>query len=272
MNPNLQIEANLAGSRKNDPKSERRAGAVVRTPSGADDIAMPQQPPTHTDELRQSRAELASMPAVEANAEHRLANRWAIHRRLYIWVLSFAHHRHSTAALFLLSFAESSFFPIPPDVLQIALTLERRERAWYYATMSTIASVLGGAAGYLIGWGLWGAIQQFFYDYVPGFSPEVYQKVHDLYDQHNFWIVFAAAFTPIPYKVFTIAGGVFGIAFPMFMLASAIGRGARFFLVAALLWKFGPPIRTFIDRYFNLLCMAATLLLVGGFVLVKYLR
>lgn len=210
--------------------------------------------------------------ALEHEAETRLANRWAIHRRLYVWVLSFAHHRHSTSALFVLSFAESSFFPVPPDVLQIALTLERRERAWFYAMVSTIASVLGGAAGYFIGWALWEAVKQPFFEYVPGFTPEVYDKVHVWYDQYNFWIVFAAAFTPIPYKVFTITGGVFGIFFPMFLVASTIGRGARFFLVAALLWKFGPPIRTFIDRYFNLLCIAATLLLLGGFVLIKYMH
>ncbi len=227
------------------------------------------------DDVRgQARLGQASQPhaALEAEAEGRLANRWAIHRRLYVWVLSLAHRRYSTAALAMLSFAESSFFPVPPDVLQIALTLERRERAWYYAAVSSVASVLGGAAGYAIGWGLWEAVSGFFFRHVPGFSPEVYQKVHSLYEAHNFWVVFTAAFTPIPYKVFTIAGGVFGISFPMFMLASAIGRSARFFLVAGLLWKFGPPIRVFIDRYFNALCILATLLLIGGFLLLKYLR
>lgn len=196
--------------------------------------------------------------------------RWAIHRRLYDWVLSLAHHRHGTWALFLLSFAESSFFPVPPDVLQIALTLERRERAWYFATVSTLASVLGGLLGYLIGWGFWEATQDLFYRYVPGFTPEVYQRVHDLYGEWNFWIVFAAAFTPIPYKVFTIAGGVFGVFLPMFVVASLVGRGARFFIVAALLWKFGPPVKGFIDRWFNLLCVIFTVLVVGGFALLKF--
>lgn len=217
-------------------------------------------------------AQPAASVNVEAEAERRLANRWAIHRRMYVWVLSFAHHRHSNAALFLLSFAESSFFPIPPDVLQIALTLERPRRAFFYAGLSTVASVLGGIFGYVLGWALWEALQQFFFDWVPGFTPQVYEKVHDLYDQYNFWVIFAAAFTPIPYKVFTITGGVFGIFFPMFVLASAIGRAGRFFLVAALLWKFGPPIKIFIDRYFNALCVLFTLLLIGGFVLIKYLR
>jgi membrane protein YqaA with SNARE-associated domain len=157
-------------------------------------------------------------------------------------------------------------------VLQIALTLERRDRAWYYAAVSTVASVFGGAFGYFIGWALWSAVSGFFFKWIPGFTPEVYEQVHALYEEHNFWIVFAAAFTPIPYKVFTIAGGVFGIFFPMFLMASAVGRAGRFFLVAALLWKFGPPIRTFIDRYFNALCILATLLLIGGFVLIKYLK
>lgn len=235
---------------------------MMRVMSATDEI----KPAVETDQTKDDRA------ALEAEAEQRFVSRWAIHRRLYIWVLSFAHHKHSTLALFLLSFAESSFFPIPPDVLQIALTLERRNRAFWYATVSTIASVLGGAAGYLIGMLFWGALSQIFFDYIPGFTPEVYEKVHGLYEEYNFLIIFAAAFTPIPYKVFTITAGVFGILFPMFVIASAVGRAGRFFLVALLLWKFGPPIRTFIDRYFNMICIAATLLLIGGFVLLKYLH
>lgn len=196
--------------------------------------------------------------------------RWAIHRRLYDWVLSLAHHRHSTTALFLLSFAESSFFPIPPDVLQIALTLERRGRAFYYAAVSTIASVLGGLAGYLIGWGVWELVRDFFFRVV--FNEAVFHKVEGLYQTYDFWCIFAAAFTPIPYKVFTIAAGVFHIALVPFVLASAVGRAGRFFLVAALLWKFGPPIRSFIEKYFNLLSIVFTVLLVGGFALFKYLK
>lgn len=214
----------------------------------------------------------AARVAIAADAEQRPVSRWAIHRRMYDWVLSFAHHKHSTLALFLLSFAESSFFPIPPDVLQVALTLERRNRAFYYAMISTIGSVLGGAAGYLIGWAFWSSVSGFFFEYIPGFTPEMYDKVHGLYDNYNFWIIFAAAFTPIPYKIFTITAGVFGIFFPMFVIASLIGRAGRFFLVALLLWKFGPPIKTFIDKYFNLICIAVTVLLVGGVVLWKVLH
>lgn len=195
--------------------------------------------------------------------------RWAIHRRMYDRVLAQAHSRHGTWALFMLAFAESSFFPIPPDVLQIALTLERRSRAFFYAAVSSVASVLGGLAGYAIGWGLWAAVDGFFFRFV--FDEAVFRRVEGLYQRYDFWCVFVAAFTPIPYKVFTIAGGVFQISLPMFMLASVIGRSGRFFLVALLLWWFGPPIKTFIDRYFNVLSIVFTLLLVGCFVLLKYL-
>lgn len=233
------------------------------------------RPMSATEDIRKpatARPDTTERAALDAEAEQRFVSRWAIHRRLYIWVLSWAHRKHSTTALFLLAFAESSFFPIPPDVLQIALTLERRNRAFFYATVSAIGSVVGGCFGYLIGWGLWDVVSDLFFSYIPGFTPELYDKVHGWYDQYNFWIIFIAAFTPIPYKIFTITAGVFGIFFPMFVIASAVGRAGRFFLVALLLWKYGPPIRTFIDRYFNMICIAIAVLLVGGFVLWKALH
>lgn len=208
----------------------------------------------------------------DASTSAKPVSRWAIHRRMYNWVLSFAHHKHSTLALFVLSFSESSFFPVPPDVLQIAMTLERPKRAWWYATVSTMASVLGGIAGYFIGWELWHLVSDFFFRYIPGFTPELFEKVRNLYQEHDAMIVFTAAFTPIPYKVFTIAGGVCAISLPMFVAASAVGRGARFFILAALLWWFGPPIKAFIERYFNLLCIVFTVLLVGGVVAIKFLK
>ena len=195
--------------------------------------------------------------------------RWAIHRRMYDWVLAWAHSKHSTTALFILSFTESSFFPIPPDVLQIALTIERRHRAWLYAAVSTIASVFGAILGYLIGHQLWAQLAPWFYHYVPGFTEAKFEMVSDLYAKWNFWIVFVAAFTPIPFKIITIAGGVCAVNLPMFIIASFIGRGMRFFLVGALLYIFGPPIKQFIDRYFNLLSIAFALLLVGGFIVIK---
>lgn len=192
---------------------------------------------------------------------------WAIHRRMYDWVLRLAHTRHGTLALFLLSFAESSFFPIPPDVLQIALTLEKRSKAFYYAFVSTVGSVLGGVAGYGIGWGLWELVEGPFYRYIA--PKETFDQVAQLFDKYDFWAIFIAAFTPIPYKVFTVSAGVFHLSLVMFIVASIIGRGARFFIVAGLLYKFGAPIKTFIERYFNLLTIVFTLLAVGGFALLK---
>ena len=208
----------------------------------------------------------------DAAAAPTVVSRWAIHRRMYDWVLSFAHHRHSTGALALLSFAESSFFPIPPDVLLMPLCLGNRRKAFWFATVCTVASVVGGIAGYAIGWGLWHLLENFFYTYIPGFTPQQFQKVGGLYEKYNFWVVFIAAFTPIPYKVITIAAGVFAINVPMFIIASAVGRGLRFFLVAGLMWQFGPPIVRFIDKYFNLLSIVFTLLLIGGFVAIKLMH
>lgn len=210
----------------------------------------------------------AGSPAAPNSAASRVPA-WAIHRRLYDLVLSWAHSRHSTAALFLLAFAESSFFPIPPDVLQIALTLERRGRAFRYAAISSAGSVLGGIAGYGIGWGLWEVLSGFFFRHI--FSDAAFHKVENLYQAYDFWCVFIAAFTPIPYKVFTIAAGVFHVSLVMFILASIVGRAARFFLVAALLWKFGAPMKVFIEKYFNLLTIVFGVLLVGAFALLKLL-
>jgi membrane protein YqaA with SNARE-associated domain len=197
-------------------------------------------------------------------------SKWAIHRHLYDWVIGFAHKRHSTWALAGLSFAESSFFPIPPDVLLLPMCLGKRSKAWWFATVCTLASVLGGVAGYFIGYAAWEAVDQYVFKYVPGFKPETFERVAKLYQEYDFWIVFAAALTPIPYKVFTIAGGVFHVALVPFILASIVGRGVRFFAEAALMYAFGPTILPFVDRYFNLLSILFTLLLIGGFVLVKY--
>ncbi|MEX2217859.1 MAG: YqaA family protein [Phycisphaerales bacterium] len=194
--------------------------------------------------------------------------RWHYHRRLYDWVLSLAHSKHALTALFLLSFAESSFFPVPPDVLQIALTLERRSRAWLYAAVSTVASVLGGILGWIIGYALWHAVGGFFFRYVPGVTEKNFALVHDKFEANAFLAIFTAAFTPIPYKVFTIAAGVFEISLLTLIVGSMIGRGARFFLVAAVFWKFGPPARAFVEKYFNLLTFLFTAALVGGFILI----
>lgn len=199
-------------------------------------------------------------------------------RKLYDWVLSWAYTPYGAIALFILAFAESSFFPIPPDVLLIALVLGARKKAFRFALICTAGSISGAILGYLIGHYLWWApgnefssVAGFFFSNFPGFTEEMFFKIQQLYNQYNFWIVFAAGFTPLPYKVFTVSAGAFNINFPLFMIASIIGRGARFFLVSALIWKYGPPIKSFIDKYFNLLVILFTILLIGGFVLINFL-
>ena len=193
-------------------------------------------------------------------------------KRLYNWVLSWADTPYGTPALFLLSLAESSFFPIPPDVLLIALCLGDRQKSFRFAFWCSVASVVGGIGGYAIGAFLWetAGLQEFFYAYVPGFTREVFANVQRLYETNNFWIVFVAAFTPIPYKVITITAGVFGISFPMFLIASAVGRSARFYLVAALLWRFGAPVQRVLDKHLGWFTLALAVLGIGGFVALKY--
>ena len=198
-------------------------------------------------------------------------------RKLYNWVLSWAETKYGASLLFVLAFIESVFFPIPPDILLIALALGASAKAFKYAFICTIGSVLGAFFGYGIGnyaWltaaGEFSAFANFFFTTIPGFSVELYSNIQKLFTEWDFWVIFTAGFTPIPYKVFTITAGVFNINFVMFVLASIISRGARFFLIAWLIWKFGPSIKVFIEKYFNLLAFGFTFLLVGGFVLIKY--
>jgi membrane protein YqaA with SNARE-associated domain len=192
-------------------------------------------------------------------------------RRLYNWVLSWAETPYGTPALFVISFVESSFFPIPPDVLQIALSVARPKRAFFYAAVSVVASVLGGIAGWWIGTTLWDSVSSFFFEYVPGFTPDNYALVERKYNEHAFLAIFTAAFTPIPYKVFTIASGVFDVALSTLIFASILGRGGRFFLVASAIFFFGPTVKTWLEKYFELATLV--LLVVGalGFVAVKYM-
>ena len=189
-------------------------------------------------------------------------------RRLYDWVLSWADTPYGSPALFILAFMESSFFPIPPDVLQIALSAGKPKRAFWYAGVSAVGSVLGALLGYVIGAMFWKVTQSFFFTHV--FSEENFTYVEELYQTWDFWAIFVAAFTPIPYKIFTIAAGVCGIGIPMFIIASVVGRSLRFFSVAALMFFFGPTIKGWIEKYFNLLAIIFTVLLIGGFVLIKY--
>lgn len=199
-------------------------------------------------------------------------------RKLYDWVLHWADSPYGAVALFILSFAEASFFPIPPDALLIALVLGSQSKAFKFALNCSIASVLGALLGYSIGYFLWwknpnefSTLAIFFFNNIPSFTEELFFNVKALYDKWDFWIIFTAGFTPIPYKVFTISSGAFQISLPMFILASIVSRSARFFLVAFLIWKFGASIKSFIDKYFNLLAILFTILLIGGFVAIKYL-
>ena len=191
----------------------------------------------------------------------------AMLRRLYDETLRLAGHPRAVWALAGIAFAESLFFPIPVDVLLAAMVLAARARAWRYAAVATLASVAGGLAGYGVGALLFEAAAEpllAFYGYGAAFA-----EAQALYNAHGGWIVFTAAFSPIPYKVFTIASGVAGTDIEVFLLASALGRGLRFFIVAALLWRFGRPIRAFVERHLGPVTLAAAALLVAGFFLLR---
>ena len=189
-------------------------------------------------------------------------------RRLYDWVLRWAKTPYGTWALFLLAFCESSFFPIPPDVLLIALAVASPKKAFKYALVCSVGSLLGGCLGYLIGWqfmvGLGDGIIRFY-----GLQDK-YEYIRRLYVTYDAWAVGIAGLTPIPYKVFTITAGAFRINFVVFLVASAVSRSARFFLVGGLIYLFGPKIQSFIDRYFNTLVVVFVILLILGFVVIKY--
>ena len=190
-------------------------------------------------------------------------------RRLYDWVLHWADTPYGLQALVFLALIESIFFPIPPDVLLIALTLGARPKWFTFALACTIASVAGGIIGYGLGYGMWEALQGVFYQWIPGFTEAKFDKISALYDEWGFWVVFTAGFTPIPFKVITVSAGVCKINFIVFVIASFLSRGARFLIVTKLLHVYGEPIRTWIDKRFNLLSILFTALLIGGFILVK---
>jgi membrane protein YqaA with SNARE-associated domain len=197
-------------------------------------------------------------------------NLFGLLRRMYDWTLAWAETKWGPTALGVLAFTESSFFPIPPDPLLMALSLGKPKRAFHFALLCTVASVLGGVFGYYIGLYLWEAVHPFFFQYVPGFTQKNFAFVEAKYQQNAFLAIFAAAFTPIPYKVFTVASGVFHTGLAVLVSASALGRGMRFFMVAGLLRWIGEPAKHFIDRYFNLLTIGFFILLALGFWVVKY--
>jgi membrane protein YqaA with SNARE-associated domain len=165
---------------------------------------------------------------------------WHWHRRLYDWVIHFADTKHGSTALFILSFAESSFFPVPPDVLLAPLALGAPKKWLRFALACSIASVLGGILGYCIGMFLWQSINVWVFAHLSGIglTEENFAKFHDWYNKWDFWIVFLCGFTPLPYKVCTISAGIARINIFGFLIASTISRSARFFLVAGLMgWK-----------------------------------
>lgn len=198
-------------------------------------------------------------------------SKWAIHRRMYDWVLSFAHKPYGTWALAGISFAESSFFPIPPDVLLGPMCLSARRKSMWFALVTTLSSVAGAFLGYLIGVG---AIELALM--IPGIemgSPEQKNTIRWLaarFNENGVIYVFIAALTPIPFKLLTITAGFASMPLLPFGLACLVGRAARFFGVAGVFWLIGPKAMPFIDRYFNLLCIIFTVLLVGGFLVIKY--
>ncbi|MEZ4414656.1 MAG: YqaA family protein [Gemmatimonadota bacterium] len=190
-------------------------------------------------------------------------------RRLYDWMLHWAETPHGPAALAAMAAAESSFFPIPPDPLLLALCLGANRKAFRFAGIATAASVVGGLVGYGIGAGLWSVLADPFFQYVPGVTPEAFDKIQSFYERFDFWAVFLAGLTPFPYKVVTISSGVFGINLGVFLLSSILSRGLRFFLVAGLIYRYGAPVKVFIEKNFNLLSWAFGILLVLGFAVIK---
>lgn len=190
-------------------------------------------------------------------------------RRLYDWTLSLADSPHALRALFIVAFVESSVFPIPPDVLIIPMVLARPDRAWMIAGVALLGSVLGGLAGYAIGWGFFESIGQPVLEF---YGKDAYfEDFRERYNEYGAWAVLIAGVTPFPYKVITILSGSTGLNLGVFMVASVIARGLRFFVLAGLLWKFGPPIKSFIERYLGLLFTLFVVLLIGGFYALKFL-
>ena len=171
--------------------------------------------------------------------------------------------------LFAIAFVESSFFPIPPDVFLIALCIAIPGQSFRYAFVCAVGSVLGGAFGY--GLGLWAmeSVGQTIVDWY-GLAHK-YEQVQHLYQEYDVLAIFAAGFTPLPYKLFTITAGAFHLNFATFMMVSLLARSARFFLVAAFIYKFGEPVKKYIDKYFNILSVVFMILLVAGFMAVRYL-
>ncbi len=197
-------------------------------------------------------------------------------KSIYEWVISLSESNHGRISLALISFCEAIFFPIPPDILLIPLCLGKRKGIFSFFMICSISSILGGITGYFLGQSIWwsnpdqfSAVAYLFFNFIPGFSEAAFYSIKSQYELYDFWIIFTAGFTPIPFKLFTISAGAFHISFPMFILASGISRSLRFLILSLLLYKFGENIREFIERYFNILAVIFTVLLIGGFFIIK---
>ena len=184
-------------------------------------------------------------------------------KRLYHWTLSLAESPRATWALGAIAFAESSFFPIPPDIILVPMSLARPKRAWFYAGICTIASVAGGMLGYAIGWLLWDTVGHWLIN-LYGYASRM-DAVKAGYDQWGWLFILVKGLTPIPYKLVTIVSGLLEYNFPLFVALSLITRGARFFILAGLLNKFGGPIKDLLERHFATFMIAIVVMIVGGF-------
>lgn len=189
-------------------------------------------------------------------------------RRLYDWIMELAESRKALWALAAVSFTESSFFPIPPDPMLVPMVLAQRRKAWLFAAVCTLASVAGGVLGYFIGFALEGVGQAILAFYGHENAMAAFQA---MFAEWGLWIILVKGLTPIPYKVITIASGMAGFDLKVFIAASVATRGARFFLVAGLLYAFGEPVRAFIERRLTLVTTLFVLAIVGGFVALRYL-
>ncbi len=190
-------------------------------------------------------------------------------KKTYNWTLEKAQHKNAKWYLSLISFAESSFFPIPPDILLIPMALASKARALFYAFMCTLFSVLGGILGYAIGYFFYNSLGIYIVDFYH--LENSFNIFENYYKEFGILIVLGAGITPFPYKFITIASGVFGLNIFLFIIVSIIGRGLRFFLIAILLYFFGEKIKLIIDKYFNILTIVFIILLVGSVFIIRFL-
>ena len=192
-------------------------------------------------------------------------------KNLYSWVLEWSNSKWGAFALFFLAFTEASFFPIPPDVLLIALCLGSRSKSLYFVAICSLGSALGAIFGYSIGYFLWwngsqefSQFANFFFNIIPGFSTEIFFDIKQKYEEWNFWVIFVSGFTPIPFKVMTIISGMTAMPIGLFLTTAIIARGIRFFAVATLLWFYGDRIRYFIEKQLSWVFLLFIVILIFG--------